>query len=164
MVENVIFDNNRTKYVFIAKWNSIIITDENGNQLAKAKGSSLFDNGGSLILKVDEYDQIKDSKENLIGLFLLKDEIFFLKNSKDEDILLGEQNTVYDIPYGINNNAGEKIADETWKGNWIQRCGGLGDVTLRIHDLSFDRKALLGFVWQMMRFGKFEFKDEGGSF
>ena len=148
--------------MFTAKWKSIIITDENGNQLAKAKGSSLFDNDGSLILKVNEYDQIKDSKENFIGLFLLKDEIYFLKNSKDEDILLGEQNEVYDIPYGINNNAGEKIADETWEGNWIQRRLALGDVTLHIHDLSFDRKTLLGFVWQMMRFGKFEIKNDCG--
>jgi len=63
--------------VFITKWNSRIITDENGNQLAKSKGSSLFDNDGSLILKVDRSGQIKDSKDHIIGLFTLEDEIFF---------------------------------------------------------------------------------------
>lgn len=150
--------------MFITKWNSIIITDENGNQLAKSKGSSLFDNDGSLILKVEGNYQIKDSEENLLGSFLLEDYIFFLKDTNGEDILIGEQNPVYDIPYGINNNAGEKIADETWKGNRIQRLVQIGDLTLDIYDLSFDRKTLLGFVWLMMRYGKYVSNEPGCAY
>jgi len=166
LVENAIFDNKRTKYVFVEKWNSVIITDENGNQLAKAKGSSLFDNDGSLILKTQNKTklfskvkfigsheihsnfEITDSEGNVVGIFQQDHELSFLKNSKGEDLVIGEFPVVQGSPYGINDGEGNNIADVTRKKN--ERFFDSGKLLLHVNDLLFDRKTLLAFMWKYL--------------
>jgi hypothetical protein len=151
MAENIL-DLNRTQYVLEKKFNSIVITNENGIVLAKSKGSLLLDNNGSIILEKKEHFnmEINDSNKNLIGIFQSDvDGVIYLRNSKGEDLLIGEGIAVYDTPYGINNSTGNEIAVVTANGTRILRLMHLGNLTLHIKDLSYDRKTLLGFLWYL---------------
>jgi len=52
--ENDLFDSKRTDFVFKRKGSSVVITNEDGNELVKSNGSSLFDNNDSLIVKINK--------------------------------------------------------------------------------------------------------------
>jgi hypothetical protein len=144
-----LFDPKKTHYVFNKKLFSIVITDKDGNELAKSKGSSLFDNSGSLILKINTKifsdSEIKDSEKNLIGKIQKRQYYVRMQNSKGEDLLRCGIPVEYETPYVIDNNKGEEIANITMNNK--------NQTILHIQDLSFDRKTLLGFGWIMTRYG-----------